>query len=214
MLKYYCVVDINSKKIILGTPKEEKLKFKEDIKKGVVSVKPKKMVMEARGNKAFPSGDQFFYQKLDENFLYCLVAENIEKEGDAYRFFGDFHEERKKVKEMKNNKDLDSWLKTEIKAFNSGERITKGEKINQRVKKMSKKIEKRISKELAKLEDLQGMNEDILEMEKDAKDMDDNARALYAEAWWYNNKMTILLWASTILMVGGGVFLVFGTSIF
>ena len=43
---------------------------------------------------------------------------------------------------MKNNKDLDSWLKTEIKAFNSGERITKGEKINQRVKKMSKKIEK------------------------------------------------------------------------
>ena len=214
MLKYYCVVDINSKKTLIGTPKEERTKYKVNVKQAVSKVKPKKMVMEARGKKAFPSGEQFYYQKLDENLLYCAITENVEKDGDVYRFFEDFHEERKKVKAVEKSKELDSWLKTEIKAFNAGERISKGEKINMRVKKMSKKIEKRIQKELSKLEDLQGMNEDILEMEQDAKEMDENARALYAEAWWYNNKMTLLLWGTTIMLVGGGILLVFGTSIF
>ena len=203
MISYFFAYKISSGDITNAFPAENTDKYSADVKKAMTSIKPKRMAKEARGKKAFDSGDIFMYQKMSKEVMVCSISQNVKTDGDMYTLFADFYGEATKKKAFAKEGLMNEWLDTEIGKFNAGERISKGAKVNQRVGAMNEKIQDRITKELDKFDDLMDMNNDILEMEEDAKEAKQLATEVRVEAWWYNHKMTLLLFGSigTIALV-------------
>ena len=203
MISYFFAYNISSNATSNTFPADKAGKYAGDIEKAVKSLKAKSLAKDSRGKKLFESGETFMYQKMTKDVLVCSISQEVKTEGDMYRLFVDFYDEAEKKKAFAKDGLMKEWLSEEIGKYNAGERISKGAKVNKRMEKMNEKIGNRINIEMDKFDDLMAMNEDMLDMEQDAKEAKQLATEVHTEAWWYNKRMGMLLFGSigTIVMV-------------
>ena len=210
MINYLFVLDINSNEIILDKPKKAKGTYKDIIKTAIQKIKPMGLADQERGKKTLEANNKIYYQKLNAKLLTGAVATQIKKEGDVYRLFADLNNQIKQTKAaLKANKELETWLKTEVTKFNKGERLSSAARINERVSSANNMVEGMLAKELEKFEQLEEIDKDVIEMEEMAKSFENNATDLHNEAFWYNRKLQIMIWGGVGLVgVFAGIYIV------
>lgn len=201
MINYFFVLDINSNGILIDKPKSSKPKYKNVTRVLVDKVKPALLARSERGKKSL-GGEQVFYQKINDKIMLFAIGHDIKHEGHVFRLFTDFYREMERsTKPLKGNRELETWLKDNINKVNKGARMTAAERINKKVEDINNKISERLNKEIQKLDNLQELDDDVIKIEDEAKQMRTTAVELHQEAWIYNRKLEIMVWGAVGLLV-------------
>ena len=119
MINYFFVLNISKNEIVFDKPKNKKETYRIYVKQAIAKIKPQEMRIKGKGKKRFPNEERIMYQKIDSKLLLAAIVVNVRRDLDIYGFFADFNLEMQKYRgNLRDNTDLESWAKKQIKSVN------------------------------------------------------------------------------------------------
>lgn len=206
-IKFCFVYDTKNNSFILKKPDKKSQKYHAPILSSFKKKNYKKVDSETRVELDFGKSLKIYMIKKSR-LMFGILGPKLKSKREIFKFLDEFYAKFKamgKNLKIKSGDPIMIWLKQEIKAFKDGKKISNAQRVSGKISLASNGLENQLDKAMKMNTQLLQLDEEVAEMREVAIENKKVSNDVKNEAWWYNQKMTIMIFGVIglfVLMIG------------